>query len=271
LTTFNSDKYLKELIDSIICQTYQDWALYVRDDGSSDCTVEVIKEYCQLNSNKVFLIQDEIANRGPKGGFMYLMEQVESDYYMFCDHDDVWMPGKIEATLSKMVEHKEFNNIKPILVHTDLIVVDESLNTLNPSFWKFSHASPKNKSFVFHCAYNNITGCTMLFNRLTRDLSLPAPKEIYLHDKWVALVVSFHRGIIDYVKESTILYRQHTNNALGARKIPSFARQLCNLKDIMQRNKNQYKAICHLQKKTYAWFLINKSFYFFALRLKMFF
>lgn len=269
MTTYNSQEFLIMLLESIINQSYSNWKLYIRDDGSLDNTIKIIKDYC-LKDNRILLLEDKIIHRGPKDGFIWLMSQVDSDYYMFCDHDDVWLPNKIELTFNKILIFKEENKSRPIIIHTDLVVVNEKLEILHSSFWKFSYTSPKESdSFRYHCAYNNVTGCTMLFNKNARTLSLNAPKEVYMHDAWVALVVSFHGGIISYINDCTILYRQHLNNTLGAKNIPSVISQLFKLKEIINSNLNQYKAICTLQKISIVFFLTNKIYFYLKLRFKM--
>ena len=266
LTTYNSSKYLNQQIDSLINQTYKNWTLYIRDDGSTDNTLEIINEFCTSYSN-IRLIFDEQGNVGPKDSFVLLMQKIESEYYMFCDHDDVWLPEKIQICLDQILECEKNTGRKPIIVHTDLIVVNENLEKLYPSFWKFSHSSPQlSNSFSFHCAYNNVTGCTMLFNRYARDISLPVPKEAFMHDSWVAFAVIVNKGLIFNVEKTTILYRQHRDNTLGARKNPSFFSQLRDINRILKKNKNQYKAICSIKKISFFYFLLNKLHFY--LRLK---
>ncbi len=271
MTTYNSERFLVVLLESIINQSYLNWKLFIRDDGSTDNTIKIIKNYSKKDK-RIIIMTDKTIHRGPKDGFIWLMSQVDSDYYMFCDHDDVWLPNKIELTLNKILTFKEENKNKPIIIHTDLIVVNENLEVLHPSFWRFSHTSPReSNSYRYHCAYNNITGCTMLFNRIARTLSLNAPQEAYMHDSWVALVVSFHNGIISYISDCTILYRQHHNNTLGAKKIPSVFSQLSRINKIIDSNLNQYKTICKLQRISFLYFFLNKLYFNLKLRLRMVF
>ncbi len=101
LSTYNSELFLKEQIDSLLFQTVKDWVLYIRDDGSTDDTIILIEDYCRDHDN-IILIKDELSNLGTKNSFMKLLSNVDSEYYLFCDHDDVWLPLKIERTLLKM-------------------------------------------------------------------------------------------------------------------------------------------------------------------------
>ena len=90
LTTWNSSRFLAELLDSILAQSYKDWCLYVRDDGSTDDTKVLLAEYANRDG-RIHLMPSD-CNLGPMAGFMRLLQQVEADLYMFCDHDDVWLP-----------------------------------------------------------------------------------------------------------------------------------------------------------------------------------
>ena len=104
LSTYNGSKYLREQLNSIIDQTVKDWILYVRDDGSTDETIDIIKEYVSLYPNINYI--EDIQNLGSARSFMKLLSLVEADHYMFCDQDDVWLPTKIEVSLMEMKKQK---------------------------------------------------------------------------------------------------------------------------------------------------------------------
>ena len=134
LATYNGEKFLIEQLNSIINQSYEDWTLYIHDDGSSDGTIAIINQYCDQYENIIYL-PDLIVHRGAAQSFMCLLEQVNADYYMFCDQDDVWLPYKIEKTYIAMQE-KPVDS--PVLIFSDLVVVDSDLNIINKSFWFYS-------------------------------------------------------------------------------------------------------------------------------------
>ena len=213
LSTYNGSKYLKEQLDSLLSQTYKDIEIIVRDDGSSDNTIEILKSY---NIKPI----DTKINLGAMGSFeellKYALQNSNSDYFMFCDQDDVWDTKKVEKTLAKMEEmEKEFGNI-PLLVHTDLEVVDEKLNTINSSFMNFQKINPRISKFHNLLIQNAITGCTVMINRKLAQMCLPIPDKAIMHDWWIGLVAT-QFGKIGYLNESTIKYRQHTSNTIGAK------------------------------------------------------
>ena len=213
LATYNGAKYIREQLDSLFQQSYDDFHLYVRDDGSTDNTLDIIKEYCQEFPGRITVLDDSQKHKGAAKSFMQMLEEIDSNYYMFCDQDDIWLPNKIEKTFTRM---KEVEGPFPTLVATDLKVVDEQLNPIKNSF----NADLKIDVFRKHpeliCVRHVVTGCTMMFNRAAKEASLPMSPRATMHDEWVALCVHFKNGIISILDDATILYRQHTKNTLGA-------------------------------------------------------
>lgn len=217
LSTYNSEAFLKEQINSIISQTEKDWILYIRDDGSSDNTIFLIEDYCKLHDN-IILLKDKLHNLGAKNSFMKLLSDVESTYYMFCDHDDVWMPLKVEKTLNKMKEIESQYPQKPLLVFTDLKVVDVNMNIINNSMWRYQKTNPQHAKNIYSLSISNpVTGCTIMINQKAKEVSLPMSQKSFMHDLWIALNVT-HYGYVDFIDEPTVLYRQHNENVLGAKK-----------------------------------------------------
>ena len=259
LSTYNSELYLKELFLSIINQTYEQWILYIRDDGSSDGTIDIINKFL-LKDKRVYFFDDTCRMGDAKKSFMYLLENVDAKYYMFCDHDDIWLPCKIMKTIQAMLSIEVKNKSVPIIIHSDLCVVDENLRTICTSFWKYSHISPKYKSYNFFCAYNNLTGCTMMINQSAKNICLLMPDFAPMHDYWIGLVVSFYRGIIYYINEPLILYRQHSNHVIGAQHISLFKKFFA-LRSIYYSNKRIYRTICVLKKKNILAFVLNKLYF----------
>lgn len=213
LTTYNGEKYVKEQIESILSQLPENANLLVSDDCSTDGTLNLLKEY-------PIKILKNVVNRGILGNFSSVLEAATGDYIFLSDMDDVWLPGKIEKSLQTMYElEKRHGKDHPILVHTDLHVVDAQLQSIHPSYWKFSKIHPaKGQTFPRLLAQNCVTGCTMLVNRALLNKALPVPQEAVMHDWWLALVaVAF--GTIEAIPEATILYRQHQSNDTGAKRL----------------------------------------------------
>ena len=216
LATFNGGRFLREQLDSILCQTEGDFCLLIQDDGSLDDTKDILAAYAQKHPAKVRLVSGPDHEKSPKGNFLSLLHESTSDYVMFSDQDDVWDGDKAALTLARMREGEErYGAACPLLVHTDLRVVDAALNPIAPSFWRFQKldAGP---SFSRLLAQNSITGCTVMMNRALKELVLAAPaKDMLMHDWWAALCAAA-LGHILCVNRAAISYRQHGKNQLGA-------------------------------------------------------
>ncbi|MBN1392851.1 MAG: glycosyltransferase family 2 protein [Sedimentisphaerales bacterium] len=259
LAAYNGQKYLAAQIDSILAQSYQDWQLLIRDDGSSDDTVKIIKEYAGRLPDKIRLITDNENHLGASLNFGKLLEYADSDYVMFCDQDDVWLPNKIELTLNAMKAAEQIYPDKPILVHTDLRITDSRLNTIADSMWRYQKLYPEvgddlNKIM----AQNVVTGCTVMINKKARAVSIPIPKEAVLYDWWIALNVCKH-GKIVYLSTPSILYRQHSDNEVGAQKmnIVHFLKKLRSTRELMSA---RYRMIKKFDPAVSLWRLVwNKT------------
>ena len=223
MATYNGEKFLAEQIDSIMNQSCKDWHLYVHDDGSTDETVAVVKNYIQRFPNQITLL-DYPSQGGACKNFLSMLGKVESPYYMFCDQDDVWLPEKISLTFEEMKQQEAKNPGKPIVIHTDLQVVDEHLSATYESMWNFSGICPQYvKTFTDAGGHTTIaTGSTMLFNREAKVVCcLHLPDKAIMHDSWLCLCVLYHDGILKAINSCTVLYRQHGSNCLGSGHTPA--------------------------------------------------
>ena len=137
LSTYNGTKYLEEQLDSILNQTYSNYVIVARDDGSYDDTIQLLNKYAKKFTDKFHLLEQDLLNLGASDSFSYLIEYVlenkqslglESAYMMFCDQDDIWSLGKIHKQIDEMLKvEKQQTGTKPIpvLIHSNLRVVSE--------------------------------------------------------------------------------------------------------------------------------------------------
>ncbi|MBN1456411.1 MAG: glycosyltransferase family 2 protein [Sedimentisphaerales bacterium] len=217
LATCNGRKYLNEQIDSILAQSNQDWMLLVRDDASDDGTINIIQDYVAKYPDRIKLIENDGCRLGACLNFQRLLENSNAEYIMFCDQDDVWLPKKIEATFDLMKAAEKTLPDKPILVHSDLKVVDYRLKTIADSMWRYQGNLPLNGNKVSSVMLQNVaTGCTIMINKKAKTVSTPIPPEAIMHDWWIAINVAKH-GKIVYLTDQLVLYRQHSNNTVGAK------------------------------------------------------
>ena len=198
LATYNSSRYLCEQLDSLVNQTYNDFTIYARDDGSTDSTLQILESYSAKYGNIVILH--------------------DADYYMFCDHDDVWLPRKVELSLSKIRQIER--DSRPAIVCTDLMVTDSDMKIISPSLWSYMKLHPQlltQLNYAISC--NLFTGCTMIINRAAKDVSLPVSPRAVMHDSWIGLKVLAAGGDVGWITAPQILYRQHSANLFGAHRV----------------------------------------------------
>lgn len=206
--TYNGEKYIAEQIDSIIHQTYQDWCLLIRDDGSTDGTVAIIKAYAQKNAN-IFLLQDRLGNVGFNRNFMTLIEQADSPYISICDQDDVWLPNKLEKSLHALQAIEIPTNI-PALVHSDAFLVDSDLNRITDK-WIGHRGTIEGFNGVSFA--NSVQGASLMFNQALKKIALTTPIQAP-YDYHLSLLSSL-KGKRFFINESLLYYRQHSHNAIG--------------------------------------------------------
>ena len=214
LATYNGEQYLREQLDSIMCQTYSNFRLIISDDCSSDSTKEILEEYVEKDKRIIVFSQEK--NLGVVKNFEFLLKRVENKYFMFSDQDDIWNENKIKKSI-KVIEETGSD-----LVYSDLEVVDSFLNVTYSSYWKlkgFYKKIVKYNNFESLYLNNFITGCTMLSKKEFIDEVLPLPNtsKFILHDYWIPLILS-QKHKITYIEEPLIKYRQHKNNKVGSKK-----------------------------------------------------
>ena len=217
LTTYNGEHFLSEQIDSILKQTHSNIKILARDDGSTDNTVKILNEYQDKYPDKFQIIPTSSKNAGAAMNFFTLISYADAPYIMFCDQDDYWLPEKISKSLFELKEmESEFGKQMPLLVHTNLKVVDQNLRLIHPSFWEYSGIKPENTRLNRLLVQNVITGCTVIFNRCLANLCQTIPDNLLMHDWWLGLITSAI-GEIRHIEEPTVFYRQHYKNAVGAK------------------------------------------------------
>lgn len=214
LCTYNSEPYIHELADSILRSDFQDFELLVQDDCSSDRTAEILESF---GDPRIKIRVNDAPSGSAAMNFMSALVTMDTGpYIMFADADDFWEPDKISKTLAIMKKTEaSLPAGTPVLVHTDLSVVDGSLREISPSLWEYEKISPERTSLNQLLAQNNVTGCTVMINSALKQYVPSIPSSFVMHDWWLALCASAF-GKIAFIRESLIRYRQHGSNSVGA-------------------------------------------------------
>lgn len=230
LSTYNGGRFIHEQLDSLIKQSYQDFTIFIRDDGSQDDTLSICRLYANRYPQKIILVDNEPINFGARGSFNYLTQAVLSNYYMYCDQDDYWLPNKIADTYEFYQQHPQERKNHPLLIYTDAQVVDSNLEPIAASLIRLQ-GKPPNLTFK-NAIFNGVClGCTTFFNRNLRNLAIPIPTTTVMHDSWLTKIALI-TGKVSYLDKATLLYRQHANNVFGIehtirlRKLPKTRNQL---------------------------------------------
>ncbi len=269
LATYNGEKYLDAQIESLFEQSYKNWRIIAHDDGSTDSTPDILRRWQSEHPDKFIYLDDGVKTGGAKNNFAYLATQSTSPYIMFCDQDDVWLNNKIDLTFSKMLEIEAGSKDIPILVHTDLCVVDSELNRISSSMAEYSKFPKRDCSLDELVLRNNITGCTVMANKCAVDLIRDnTPVQAVMHDWWLGLVVLKNGGIIRYIDKPLIKYRQHGANSVGAvgvtKKIFSF---ICSM-DVDNFSNRYYQARLIIPDLKFPVFILNRIFFVLKLLFK---
>ena len=231
LPVYNGARFLEEQVDSIFAQTVRPIRLIIRDDGSSDDSIRIIRKLKSHYGCWLYVLP-EGPNLGCTANINLLLQETTASYIALSDQDDIWLPNKLENSLRALrTSETKLGKEYPIIVHTDLRLVDDQLNEYGYSYLEFQHLNPLLVSPAQLAVTNVVTGCTCLFNRSLLNFALPLPHQAVVHDWWLALVASVFGQII-YIPSCPILYRQHTGNVVGAHGL-GFAYWFKRLSDLL--------------------------------------
>jgi glycosyltransferase involved in cell wall biosynthesis len=226
MPVYNGERFLPEQIESILTQSHTALTLICRDDGSTDKSSSILAQYAARYPDRVQVINDAVGNLGASGSFSYLMQWAlahmqtygSAVYVALADQDDIWHLDKLHQSLLAMhTAEKSASGASPVLVHSDLRVVDADAKEISPSLMQYQGLDPARTRFSAQLISNTVTGCTSLMNRALLEKALPVPAQAVMHDWWLSLVASAF-GQLVFVPRALVEYRQHGRNTLGARR-----------------------------------------------------
>jgi len=206
MSTYNGERFLCEQLRSILDQLPADGLIVIRDDGSRDGTVSVVRSF--LDPRIRFVLGENV---GFARSFFALMKMAprDADMYMLADQDDVWLPGKIDRAWAMVAG----SGSSPFLYCSYTTLVDSSLRYIGVG----GKLMPNGK-LISALTDNQVTGCTAAMNAALLDLAIPDEAVldgIHFHDWWLFVVATAFGGVF-CDKHSGVLYRQHSRNLVGA-------------------------------------------------------
>lgn len=208
MSTYNGEKYLREQLESLLTQELLPTKILIRDDGSKDSTLDILKEYGDKHD---FIEYYQGNNIGPAKSFFELINKAEGyDYYSLCDQDDVWLKDKLKVGVETL--KKEKNDI-PLLYCSKVSFTDANLNIIKANISKLYNYT----DFAHSLLYQTAPGCTMIFNSKAREkiIKYDMNKEYcIIHDSIIHKVCTlFGKMILDETPH--MFYRQHGDNTIG--------------------------------------------------------
>ena len=258
LASYNGEKFIEEQLNSLLNQSYSNIKVVISDDGSTDSTIEIIEKFKQRD-NRIELIHNK-KNHGILNNFNNLLNYAKiktNKYFMFCDQDDVWLENKVELSYKYFLQHEEEN--KPLLVYTNLELVDSNLNKLNNQI----RIEGEKIEFKLLLHQNPIYGCTMFFNRNLLVLLEEKIPDKFVHHDFYVTYISCLRGSIKHLDKNLILYRQHGNNNSGdltKRKWSNLKRNIILFNKLIdETNKKYYSLLSNEDKKMVNELVNDKS------------
>jgi len=242
VATYNGENYIREQIESIVsCTDFDKFInkIIISDDNSKDKTVNIINEL-QLTYPMIELLGLTNSQLGPRLNFNRAISATTAPYVMMADQDDYWLAQKITLSFERIRQLEQGEKgVIPALVFTDVSVTDSALKEIASSNRDYI-TEPINwiKKLQQLMIENVALGCTMIVNRRLLEIAMPIPVKSSMHDWWLILVARVF-GEVSYIKEPTMLYRQHSNNVIGigrAHKIKNpIVRQYSRLNDYTEK------------------------------------
>jgi len=214
LATHNSEAYLQPLLESLLDQDMAEFELLVRDDASTDATLDILEAHRGAFGGRLRLLPDRGASGGHIANFSRLMEAADADYVLFADHDDVWLPSKVRRTVEGLAAlEADAGRATPAFWFCDATIVDAELTTLTDSFWRQRRLAPDVAADLRRSVLCAIAiGCTSGLNRALLECARPLPVESIVGHDWYLTLVAAAIGRVGWADQKLMLYRQYGGN-----------------------------------------------------------
>ena len=209
IATHNGGEYIKEQIDSILCQLSKEDEIVISDDGSDDSTLDILNLYKDPRI-KILRYKHDISYMRSADytthNFENALLHAQGEYIFLSDQDDIWLPNKVEIMKAKLQDNG--------LVVSDCVVVDSKLNVIHPSYFTIHRTK---KGILNNLCINAFHGACMAFRKEILDQAIPFPHSNVGHDFWLGLIAT-HYYSVEFIDQPLILYRRHSNTVSPSAK-----------------------------------------------------
>lgn len=223
MTTYNGEKYIREQLDSILNQSYNNWKLIIQDDGSDDDTLQILKQYENIDKRIQILVNNS-NKHGAYPNFWSLIMYVKTisafDYYFFSDQDDIWLSNKLEIMISA-AQHMDINN-RPLMLYADMEIINDYGMTIYPSINNVMGIGKISGLSLFF-THGFLWGCDLMINRKLFEVVPIVSLEyehidIISHDNYYGKF-AIMLGEIRFIPKILIKHRRHNKNTTGTYNI----------------------------------------------------
>jgi glycosyltransferase involved in cell wall biosynthesis len=198
MTTYNGEKYIREQLDSILCQLTDSDEIIISDDGSTDSTLDIISSFSEEDIRIKLHFNEK--QKGIVGNFENTLNYANGDYIFLSDQDDIWLPNKVKTIVNYLQKYD--------CVISDAILIDANGNIISDSFFEKNNSK---RGILHNFIKNGYLGCCMAFNKRMLKYILPFPAKIPMHDIWIGQIsVLFGKTL--FCKEKLVYYRRHGLN-----------------------------------------------------------
>lgn len=206
MATYNGEQFIRDQIASILTQLGDEDELVISDDGSTDYTLSIIREF---QDDRIKLVLNN-ERKGIIGNFENSLRASRGDIVFLADQDDWWAPNKIPLMTDLLVEYD--------LVVCDAELVDSNGNVVNDSFFAQNRSK---MGLVNNFVKNSYLGCAMGFKRHILEVALPFPDRLPMHDWWLGLIAEIY-GQTCFAPQKLIKHRLHDSNASPTGKVSGY-------------------------------------------------
>ena len=201
MATYNGEKYIKGQIDSILNNLLPGDELIISDDGSTDSTIDIVNEYMKKDKRiKLFFGP----KKGPKQNFANAISKCTGKYIFLADQDDYWVSNKVEIVISNFIKYNAL-----LIQHDCRIINFSTKKVIEPSFFEFRKCGPGVLKNIIKTTY---IGCCMAFDSSIKNMILPIPDDIDMHDQWIGIIADHYKKSV-FINDKLIDYQRHEGTA----------------------------------------------------------